>query len=300
MMKERTGMFELTLPSPFYQLKSLSLLWGVDLWVKRDDLIPQFYGGNKTRKNRAIFKKYFEQNGIPDVVITNGGVNSNHARVVALMAKQLGCPCELVLHRQEPLIDIPTNLLIAKIAGARHHIVQPSGIRGKIEELCEEYKSLGKRCFVIPGGAHTPEAAMAYEKAVQELTFAPDYIVHASGTGGTQAGLLRGIFKNNLETQLMGISVARNSQRGVAAINPLLDGCSITEESIRFFDEFTFGGYGCTTEELTNFVQTVIATEGMPLDEIYTGKAMYGLHELVKSREIEKGSQVVFWHTGGV
>lgn len=300
MMKERIGMFELTLPSPLYRLESLSLLWGVDLWVKRDDLIPQFFGGNKTRKNRAIFKSRIEKSGIPDVVITNGGVNSNHARVVALMAKQLGCSCDLVLHGQKPLMEIPTNLSIAKIAGAQYHIVQPSDIREKIAKLCAEYRSLGMECFVIPGGAHTLEAAMAYEKAVQELPFEPDYIVHASGTGGTQAGLLRGIFKNNLKTQLMGVSVARNSKKGVAAIAPLLEGYSIAEKSIRFFDEFTFGGYGHTTRELSSFIQTVIAAEGMPLDGTYTGKAMYGLHQLVKKKVIKKGSQVIFWHTGGI
>lgn len=292
-------MFELTLPSPQHRLKKLSSMWGVELWVKRDDLIPQFYGGNKTRKNIELFKNYVELSGIPDVVITNGGINSNHARVVALMARYLGSSCELVLHGQEPTIETLDNLSISKIAGARCHIVESNDIRGKIEELCRYYETLDQKAFVIPGGAHALEAAKAYEAAVRELPFEPDYIVHASGTGGTQAGLLRGIFKNKMNTNLIGISVARNKERGVAAIEPLLAGVPEAKKALLFLDEFTFGGYARTTAKLSSFVSSIIAVEGLPFDETYTGKAMYGLRELIKHGEIKRGAKVVFWHTGG-
>lgn len=288
-----------TLPSPFYRLDTLSERWGIDLWIKRDDLIPQWMGGNKVRKSFAILDAACKGGVVPDILITNGGAESNHARVVALMGAQLSCEVHLVLHGLEPEISTVGNSFFYRSAGAVAHYVDSQEIGPTIEQLKQGFVRKGKSVCVIPGGGHAAEGVEAYAEAVAELPVAPDYIVHASGTGGTQAGLLTGIERKGWTTAVVGVSVARMKQRGIEEIMKLLP-ADFPEDRVDFRDEFRFGGYEQHNSELMNFVRSVIRTEGFPLDLTYTGKAMYGLAQLVESGEIAAGSRVVFWHSGGL
>src|SRR5690606_12794348 len=190
-----------------------SVRWNIDLWIKRDDLIPQWMGGNKVRKNFAILRAACEGRVIPDVLITNGGAESNHARVVALMGAQLGCEVHLVLHGREPEANTVGNSFFYRSAGAVTHYVDSQEIGPTIERLKQRYIEERKSVCVIPGGGHAAEGVEAYADAVAELPVAPDYIVHASGTGGTQAGLLAGIERQGWNTAVVGVSVARMKQR---------------------------------------------------------------------------------------
>lgn len=287
------------LTSPLYKLDVLSERWNINLWVKRDDLIPQWMGGNKVRKNFAILGAACKNGVAPDVLITNGGAESNHARVVALMGAQLGCEVQLVLHGREPETTTVGNAFFYRCAGAVAHYVDSQEIRATIEQLTQRFVECGKSVCVIPGGGHSPEGAEAYAGAVAELPIAPDYIVHASGTGGTQAGLLAGVERQGWNTNVVGVSVARMKHRGIEEIMKLLP-AGFPQGRVNFRDEFRFGGYEQVSPELRTFVRSVIRAEGMPLDLTYTGKAMYGLAQLVESGEIAAGSRVVFWHTGGL
>lgn len=290
---------EPTLPSPYYRLDTLSEHWGIDLWIKRDDLIPQWMGGNKVRKNYAILSQACIGGAAPDVVITNGGAESNHARVVALMGAQLGCELHLVLHGREPEANTAGNSFFYRSAGAIAHYVESQEISPTIEKLKQGFIENGKSVCVIPGGGHAAEGVEAYADAVAELPAAPDCIVHATGTGGTQAGLLAGVKRQGWNTSVIGISVARMKQRGIEEVMNLLP-ADFPEGRVDFRDEYRFGGYEQHSPELMSFVQSVIRAEGIPLDLTYTGKAMFGLAQLVESGEIAAGSRVVFWHTGGL
>lgn len=287
--------------SPFYKLSRLSHLWNIDLWIKRDDLIPNYLGGNKVRKTSAILKSAFAEGRVPDVIVTNGGAESNHARVVALMGTQLGCEVTLVLHGQAPPgNNFNSNSFFYRSAGARVSYVDSYEIADTVQDIICRVKDSGRRVLVIPGGGHSIEGASAYADAVDELPFFPDFIIHASGTGGTQAGILTGLRKrNNSHTRLIGISVARETGRGCEEIAKLLPDC-VSSDEICLKDEFRFGGYGKFTAELMEFIREVVRVEGLPLDPTYTGKAMYGLHQLVAQGDIPNGSKVVFWHTGGL
>jgi 1-aminocyclopropane-1-carboxylate deaminase/D-cysteine desulfhydrase-like pyridoxal-dependent ACC family enzyme len=292
---------ELTLPSPQHRLHALSTRWDLDLWAKRDDLIPQFLGGNKARKVHRIVTDTFERHGrYPDVMITNGSVHSNHARVVAMIAAVIGCQAHLVLHGREVRPPNPAgNGYFYRAAGARTHCVEPDAIADTIAFIRSEQESAGNAVLVIPGGGHTTVGARAYDDAVDELTFEPDIIIMPSGTGGTQAGLVRGVARRGWSTRVIGVSVARSAQRGSEAVRQLL-GPSMLPEAIRVLDGFRFGGYGKVTAPLWRFIQEIVQVEGIPLDPTYTGKAMFALAELRRSNEIKAGARVLFWHTGGL
>lgn len=295
-MKEKKRMTKIN-PTPFYQLKNLSEYLNIELWVKRDDLIPFYLGGNKVRKNIQIINDINEEF---DVLITNGGSESNHARVVALLGAQQNCNVELVLHgKKNNALKYCGNSYFLSNSGANLHYVDSHEISKKIEELKSSYEGSGKKVLVIPGGAHSTSGAEAYASAFNELNFIPDKIIFASGTGGTQAGLILGAIRNNADTNIIGISVARDTRRGTDEISKLLPQ-TISKDSINFNDQYRFGGYEKYTKELLELISFVLKYEGLPLDPTYTGKAMYGLFDMVKKGLILPNEKVVFWHTGGL
>ncbi len=284
-------------PTPFYRLNNLSEHLNIDLWVKRDDLIPFYLGGNKVRKNLQILADSTESF---DVLITNGGSESNHARVVALLGAQIGCRVELVLHGSKPTVSqYNGNFYFLNTSGASLSYVESKDISGKIEQLKLFHQLNGRKVLVIPGGAHSFSGAQAYASAFEELTFSPDKIIFASGTGGTQAGLILGAHRNNTKTDILGVSIARDSHRGVEEIAKLLPE-NISNNKIIFDDSYRFGGYEKYSSDLLNLLSLVLKKEGLPLDPTYTGKAMYALFDMVKKSIITPGEKVVFWHTGGL
>lgn len=289
----------LMVPSPIHRLENLSAEWGIDLWIKRDDLIPQFMGGNKVRTAYRILGA-LEPNEVPDVVITNGGVNSNHCRVMALMGAQVGCEVHLVLHgKPAPPETTRGNIYLYRAAGAHTTYVEPSAIAETIAAVAARAKSRGQRILIVHGGGHGHEAVEAHASAISELPFMPDFLVHASATGGTQAGLLTGLARAGASTRVIGISAARPRERGSAEVHRLL-GPDIPPEAVEFDDTFRFGGYESQTPELLDFLRRIVRREGVAFDPTYTGKAFFALDRMVTSGRIPKGARVVFWHTGGL
>lgn len=272
--------------------------------IKRDDLLPFYLGGNKVRKNTFILNSLNQK---PDVIITNGGSESNHARVCALMASQLGIDCHLVLHGERlesPFLN--GNSYFTDATNCKVEYVSADAIGSTISRAEEFYNSKNKSNLIIPGGGHSIEGAKAYVSAVEELEFEPDFIVFASGTGATHAGILAGVKKRNWQTKVIGISIARQSDSGVEAIDELYKPLCASEaiyydkSDILFIDSYTFGGYGKYDTELLIFLKKSIALTGVPFDPIYTGKALFGMADLIEKCIIPEFSNILFWHTGGL
>lgn len=281
---------------------------GQEVHVVRDDLYPLFYGGNKARKMSRIMEEIEE--GSFDAVVTTGGIQSNHCRVVALACAEKAWKCKLVLHgSKEQFYAEKGNALLMRRAGATLEFVQSTDIGPVMDRSMQDLEAEGGRPYYLYGGGHNRSGVLAYKEAMQEFHRAwspkapPDYIFLASGTGSTQAGLLAGCrMLGWSQTRIIGISVARTRQRGQKAILESLDFLGEPSESyldqFDFLDGYTFGGYGLYNRELDEFTSKMARETGLILDNTYTGKAFFGMLDLMASRPWEGTS--VFWHTGGL
>lgn len=310
-------------------LPELGAALGIELLCKRDDMLPYYYGGNKVRKIFGICRQA-EALGC-DAFVTTGGLHSNHARVSALAAAARGWRTTLVLHA-EPGAEVSSgNALLARLAGAEIVLVEPGEIAVTMQEAMATFEKRGHTPFEIPGGGHCLSGSLGYVVAAHELAAqfgapcdAPDYVIVASGTGTTQAGLIVGFEQLGWSTRVLGISVARTQHRGTTVIDeacaelrvhfssrgdspvrgavPGLDHLRNGVDATRpteFFDDWVGGGYEQVYPELLETVRCAART-GLILDPTYTGKAFQGLVSMVREGKIEAGARVVFWHTGGL
>lgn len=274
--------------------------------VKRDDLFPVAGGGNKGRKIARIFHGSLPEGC--DAIITNGSTQSNHTRVCAVMAAELGLEVHLALHgSKEELARPDGNLLIALLAGAKIYVVEPSEIGPTIDKIFHELKEAGKTPFIIPGGAHCLEGALAYADAVDEIEELPDVIILASGTGATQAGILAGLDRRKAGTKVIGVSVARRNPRGGDVVldsyreaKAYLGLDDVPEREVVFDDRWTYGGYGKTDDSLLQTICYVARQTGLILDPTYTGKAFAAMLDMIETGEIDRKKTLLFWHTGGL
>ena len=298
--------------TPFYQLHfgKFDLFRKIEIFVKREDLYPMCGGGNKVRKNENIFATIADNNC--NAIVTNGGMQSNHARVVALMAAARGWRCRLILHGDPREIQYPEgNLLLMVLAGAEIIATQPDRIPIEIESSMNELRKEGFRPFQIPGGGHCLEGAISYLEVVNEIGVQieecePEFIILASGTGTTQAGIQAGVDQKGWKTRVIGISVARKNPRGSKitqdAYHELCKHLRVPIPSGQneFRDDWVGEGYGIPNDNILETIRKVACDTGLILDPTYTGKAFYGLESMVRSGEIPSQSHVVFVHTGGL
>ncbi|HWV39938.1 MAG TPA: pyridoxal-phosphate dependent enzyme [Vulgatibacter sp.] len=294
----------LTTPTPLETNPRLSDRLGINLLIKRDDLLLFPWGGNKVRIVGSILRMKGEQE-ISSMVAT-GGVSSNLVRVVSLICAKAGVPCFLVLHGKEEESSRATVKLL-RMLGAKISIVPPEGIEAEIERLWRDPEIVGESAFLFPGGGSSEDGAFGYVLAAEELRCQLEelgvgtrWIITPSGTGGTQAGLVVG---NAGRSKVVGISVARSMERGKPTVELLVDKLASKLHlgripEVDFRDKWTCGGYEKTDPELYDAIR-VAASFGLFLDPTYTGKAFWGLTEMVRNGEIQKGDTVVFWHTGG-
>jgi 1-aminocyclopropane-1-carboxylate deaminase/D-cysteine desulfhydrase-like pyridoxal-dependent ACC family enzyme len=297
------------LRSPLEPLSSLGAQLDLELLCKRDDMLPYFYGGNKVRKIFGICREA-ETLGC-NALVTTGGLHSNHARVTALAAAARGWRAVLVLHAEAGAAVSGGNALLARLAGAEIVLVEPSGIAVAMQEAMAALRRQSYTPFEIPGGGHCLSGSLGYVRAVhelaaqKELTGPPDYVIVASGTGTTQAGLMVGCEQLGWSTRVLGVSVARGRQRGEAVIDEACAelrghlGVALTTRPTEFFDRWVGRGYEQVYPELLETMRRA-ALEGLILDPTYSGKAFQGLVSLVREGVIEAGARVVFWHTGGL
>ncbi|QRO86719.1 1-aminocyclopropane-1-carboxylate deaminase/D-cysteine desulfhydrase [Kytococcus sedentarius] len=263
--------------------------------VKRDDLLPFPAAGNKVRKLHSELQGV-ELRG--RVLVTVGSVTSNHCRTAALMAAQRGGRAHLLLHgdlERSPGQRAALRLLAA--TGSTYEVVAPEQIRPRLDALLPE---LGDSAHFVYGGCHTPGGVRAYMEAAVELgdqlPTQPDWIVHATGTGATQAGLIAGVREMGWSTRVLGVSIAREAPRAEEAIREGLQWVGHGNAEVLVDDRHMAGGYGMADSR----VHAAVADgwrRGMPLDNTYTGKAMAGLIANISTGFLT--GQIVFWHTGG-
>jgi D-cysteine desulfhydrase family pyridoxal phosphate-dependent enzyme len=318
------------LPTPLEKLEALSrLLSPLSLFAKRDDQTGLAFGGNKARKLEFIMADALEQGA--DSIVTWAGVQSNWCRQVAASSARLGKRAVLVLLKRPGLpVGEDGNLLLDRVLNADVRILEASGEKGFLElENVKEYvgpvvaeeEKAGRRVYVAPvggslmeGSMTRPVGALGYVVAFAELMdqsaalgFSPDSVVLATGSAGTQAGLVAGARILSPQTRIVGVSVAGSSEVvstyvktiAEAVLEELGEVPAVADEDVVVLDDYLGEGYGILNQDVVNAVGMVAREEGVLLDPVYTGKAMAGFLDLVKRGYFGEGEKVVFLHTGG-
>lgn len=282
-----------------------------ELYIKRDDLYPYCFGGNKARKAELFFQEI--DNSDYDCVVTYGSSSSNHCRVISNMAAARNMPCYIISPTETSEETYNKKLMLQ--FGAEIETVAVNDVHDTIENKLELLKRNGKKPYFIPGGGHGNIGTQAYVDCYEEIleyeeenNIHFDYIFHASGTGTTQAGLVCGQLMHNDLRTIVGISIARRNPRGSEIIlNSISEYCkendiSVSKEEIRhrtvFIDDYTGDGYGKNSEKVLKKIKNIMISYGIPLDSTYTGKAFWGMEHYLAKHDIS-GKTILFIHTGG-
>ena len=324
---EAVGRFEQAplahLPTPFEEMPTLAAeLGGPRLFVKRDDQTGLAFGGNKARKLDFILADAVAKGS--DSVVTWAGVQSNWARMTAAGSRRLGMDPILVLQRREDQAVAPAdgNLLLDRILGADVRIIEPDGDReATVDEIAAAERASGRTPYVVSvGGSRTggdmvlPLGAVAYANGFRELLgqareagVTITHVVHASGSGSTQAGLVVAAKMLAPEVRIIGISTGGSKAAGEANVLGIaretveamgLD-LEIEPADVVFLDEYFGEAYGVLNADVVEAIALTARTEGILLDPVYTGKAMNGLQGLIRAGHFTGTDVVVFLHTGG-
>ena len=304
-------------PTPLEPLARLTEhLGGPSILVKRDDCTGLALGGNKNRKLEFLVGEAIRRGA--DTLVTAGGVQSNHCRQTAAAATRHGLKCELVLSRNvasnHPEYDRTGNVLLDRMFGASLHFV-PAVVdwTTELEKVAEEVRGRGGRPFVIPIGGSTPVGALGYVGCAQEILQQAaamgrviDAVVHCSGSGGTQAGLLVGLRGSGIP--VIGISCAAPRAEIAGLVLDLANSTAaklglpadFAAREVEVVDDYVGPGYGVPTPGMIEAVDLCARLEGLLVDPVYTGKAMAGLIGLVRKGRLKPDGTVIFVHTGGV
>lgn len=287
-------------------------------YIKREDMIPFSFGGNKARK-AAEFYKEIKACGA-DVVMTYGSNSSNHCRIIANMAASMGIACHIISPEENR--ERLYNTRLVEDFGAAVETCPVTEVSGTIDRRMETFRQEGRNPYFIMGGGHgnpgthacvnTYREIAAYERQ-EGISF--DYIFHASGTGTTQAGLVSGKLLSDAERKesgqpaggqkIVGISIARAQERGREVVRQSIEdylGARYAElyreEELVFTDEYCMGGYGKYTPEVAETIKEVMERDGIPMDTTYVGKAFHGMRRYVEAHRLQ-GKNILFIHTGG-
>lgn len=307
------------LPTPMTKLERFSQRFkDTTIWVKRDELTGTEVSGNKIRK--LEFSIAQAQSESCDTLITCGGIQSNHCRATAVLGARLGMKVHLILRGEEP--DVPEgNLLMDYLSGAQISYLsqaQWSGHEDLARELQAAYVSEGSKAYFIPVGASDEVGLWGYIKASEELNqdfqdlkMEPEYIVTATGSGGTQGGLIVGKELFGIRSQVVAFNVSDNAayferkiQEDVTLwkqrYNQEFD---VEKMKIKTVEGYLGPGYGVAGPEVFDSIAELARSEGIFLDPVYTGKAFHGMvSELQKgdAGQLPGAKNVVFIHTGGL
>jgi D-cysteine desulfhydrase len=278
------------------------------LYIKRDDLIPVSFGGNKARKALLFFEDM--ERSSADCVITYGSSSSNHCRIIANIAASKGIPCYIISPAES---SHPTsNSQMVSLFGAAVTHCPITQVKSTIDQKVSELEKKGFTPYFIQGGGHGDIGTHAYVLAYNEiLDFESasgiyfDYIFLTSGTGTTQAGLVCGKILNRDDRQIVGISIARKNPYGgqvvLESVNSYLKSIElpiVTSAEVSFVDDYILDGYGVYNHEILYTIRQVLINDGIPMDPTYTGKAFWGMKEYIKKHNIF-GKKILFLHTGG-
>ncbi len=306
------------LPTPLEPMERLSAhLGGPKIWVKRDDCTGLATGGNKARKLEYLIGEALEQGA--DTVITQGAVQSNHARQTAAVAARHGLDCHLLFEHRvaDPDHEYVSsgNVLLDRLLGAQiSEFPANTDMAAAMETLAASLRQDGKTPYIIPGGGSNPVGACGYVSAALELLDQADRaqlrisaIVHATGSAGTQAGLVAGLHGAGREVPVLGIGVRspREKQEEMVydlacrTVAKLGVATALARERVHANCSYVGSGYGVPTEGMCEAVRLLAQLEGILLDPVYSGKGMAGLIDLVRKGAFGPDEDVVFVHTGG-
>ena len=305
-------------PTPLEFMPRLTeSLGGPNLYIKRDDCTGLGTGGNKTRKLEFLMADALAQNA--DTIITQGATQSNHARQTVAIAAKMGLRCEILLEdRTGSKIEEykhSGNVFLDHLYGA--HVRELAGgtdMNAAMEMRAGELRVKGRKPYIIPGGGSNPTGALGYVVCALEMVdqfnnlgLDVSCVVHATGSAGTQAGLLAGLQGTRSLIPVLGIGVraAKEAQEtsvfNLAVKTAELLGVpgAVARDSVVANCDYVGGGYGIPTPGMVEAVTMLARLEGILLDPVYSGKGMAGLIDLCRKGHFKKGENVVFIHTGG-
>ncbi|MEM1130866.1 MAG: D-cysteine desulfhydrase [Pseudomonadota bacterium] len=287
------------------------------LWVKRDDCTGLSSGGNKTRKLEFLMADAQEQGAT--VIVTQGATQSNHARQTAAAAAKMGLPCHILLEDRtgstDPAYNLNGNVLLDRLHGASVS-KRPGGadMQAEMEALAATFEADGEVPYVIPGGGSNAVGALGYVNCIRELAeqataigLKIDALVHATGSSGTQAGLVTGLAAIQSDMHLLGIGVRAPKERQEQMVFDLAQktaahlgiGLTVSRDAVKANCDYVGPGYGLPTEGMIAAVKLLAETEGLLFDPVYSGKGLDGMINLIKAGYFDSTENVVFLHTGG-
>ena len=309
-------------PTPIEKLSRLSqhLGGGVDIYAKREDCNSGLaFGGNKLRKLEYIVPDAIASGA--DTLVSIGGVQSNHTRMVAAAAAKIGMKCRLVqeawVPHEDAVYDRVGNIQLSRIMGADVRLVDEGfdiGIRQSWEDAIADVKAQGGKPYAIPAGASVHKfgglgyVGFAEEVRAQEaeLGFTFDYVIVCTVTGSTHAGMVAGFARDNRTRSVIGIDASATPDQTRAQVleiahntSVLVGGRDITADDIVLEEDYAYPIYGVPSAETLEAIRLTARLEGMITDPVYEGKSMQGLIDLVGKGYFPAGSKVLYAHLGG-
>lgn len=300
------------LPTPLEKLDRLSKhLGGATLYMKRDDQTGLALGGNKSRKLEFLVADALAQGC--DHLVTTGAAQSNHCRQTAAAAARAGLGCSLVLRGHKPQ-QLNGNQLLDKLLGAHLYWGGEAPAGETLATVLNEQKILGHKPYLIPLGGSNVVGAAGYVLAMAELTaqleaarLNIDFIVFATSSGGTQAGLVLGAKVYGFRGQILGISVDHPAETVKTQVSALATatathlglGTVSVADMVEVNDDYLGEGYAQIGDPEREAIQMMAQLEGVLLDPVYTGRAAAGLIDLIRWGAFKRSQNVLFWHTGG-
>jgi 1-aminocyclopropane-1-carboxylate deaminase len=323
-MLEKFARYPLTFgPTPIEKLERLGQHLGgmVELYAKREDCNSGLaFGGNKLRKLEYIIPDAIASNA--DTLVSIGGVQSNHTRMVAAVAAKIGMKCRLVqeswVPHEDAVYDRVGNILLSRIMGADVQLVDEGfdiGIRESWEQAIADVRAKGGKPYAIPAGASVHKfgglgyVGFAEEVRAQEKAFgfAFDYIVVCTVTGSTHAGMVVGFAKDGRARKVIGIDASATPAQTRAQVLAIAQdtarlvelGKDIEPDDVVMLEDYAYPVYGVPSEATKDAIRLCARLEGMITDPVYEGKSMQGMIDLVKQGYFPAGSRVLYAHLGG-
>jgi len=302
-------------PTPIEHLKNISkYLDGPNIFIKRDDCTGLATGGNKTRKLEFLIPDAIKNKA--ELVVTVGAVQSNHARQTAAACTIMGLKCLIILEQRvkdPPEVYMNSgNVFLNKLYGADIKICPKNeNFLEYYEKVIEDLKSKGTNVYFIPGGGSNSIGALGYVECLNEIMkennkYNFSHIIHATGSAGTQAGLLAGRKYFNCNIPVIGICIRYDKTTQINRVYTEAKKtceklqCSILDKSeVIVYDEYIGPGYGEPSDSMIEATKLLAKKEGILLDPVYSGKGFDGLIGLIKNKKLTKNDNVLFIHTGG-
>ncbi|MDB5286660.1 MAG: cuyA [Mucilaginibacter sp.] len=282
---------DLEIFSPVHQIKNILFDdKGLEVFIKRDDMIHPIISGNKWRKLKHILLQAQAQG--KNHLVTFGGAYSNHLLATAAAAARFGFKATGIVRGEEVQND---TLFLCRLHGMQLIFTNRESYRDK-PALFKKYFADNTDAFFIDEGGASAEAAKGCSELVNELTQSYDHILCACGTGTTAAGIINGINQHNLSTQFNAIPVFKNGD----FIKDEIDKFLLTPTNYQLHTSYHFGGYGKTTNELIGFIKQFVIDTGILIEPVYTGKMLYALYDLAAKDYFKPGSKILAIHTGGI